>query len=498
MKGMKDSGKQKLLIVDDDEDLRTQMKWALAQDYKILLAEDRPGAVAAMRKEQPAVITLDLGLPPLPAGVEEGFAALDDILNEYGQTKVIIITGRGEKENALRAVEKGAYDFFYKPIQLDELKVVLRRAFHLSRLEGEQRTLQKRLSGDTFEGMLGTSPKMQEIYAVTRKVSTTDAPVLIMGESGTGKELVARAMHRLSVRQAKPFIVINCGAIPENLLESELFGHEKGAFTGAHIQRKGRFEMAEGGTLFLDEIGELPPSLQVKLLRFLQERVIERIGGREQIDVDARVVAATNRDLKEAMKDGNFREDLYFRLGVILMSLPPLRERGGDIILLAKAFLERYADENRRKINGFTDQAIAAIAQYEWPGNVRELENRIKRAVIMAEGAKIIPADLDMAEVAPAAEGAKIIPGHLDTAEVAPATEGVKIISAEAAPAGVPAPASKYEKMRLKEARESLEKEMLAKALSGNKGNLTRVATELGISRPTLYDLMEKFGIPKE
>jgi two-component system NtrC family response regulator len=484
MKGMKDSGKQKLLIIDDDEDLRTQMKWALAQDYKILLAEDRPGAVAAMRKEQPAVITLDLGLPPLPAGVEEGFAALDDILNEYGQTKVIIITGRGEKENALRAVEKGAYDFFYKPIQLDELKVVLRRAFHLSRLEGEQRTLQKRLSGDTFEGMLGTSPKMQEIYAVTRKVSTTDAPVLIMGESGTGKELVARAMHRLSVRQAKPFIVINCGAIPENLLESELFGHEKGAFTGAHIQRKGRFEMAEGGTLFLDEIGELPPSLQVKLLRFLQERVIERIGGREQIDVDARVVAATNRDLKEAMKDGNFREDLYFRLGVILMSLPPLRERGGDIILLAKAFLERYADENRRKIKGFTDQAIAAIAQYEWPGNVRELENRIKRAVIMAEGAKIIPADLDMAEVAPAAEGAKIIPGHLDTAEVAPA--------------GVPAPASKYEKMRLKEARESLEKEMLAKALSGNKGNLTRVATELGISRPTLYDLMEKFGIPKE
>jgi two-component system NtrC family response regulator len=278
--------------------------------------------------------------------------------------------------------------------------------------------------------------------------------------------------------------VINCGAIPENLLESELFGHEKGAFTGAHIQRKGRFEMAEGGTLFLDEIGELPLSLQVKLLRFLQERVIERIGGREQIDVDARVVAATNRDLKEAMKDGNFREDLYFRLGVILMSLPPLRERGGDIILLAKAFLERYADENRRKIKGFTDQAIAAIAQYEWPGNVRELENRIKRAVIMAEGAKIIPADLDMAEVAPAAEGAKIIPGHLDMAEVAPA--------------GVPAPASKYEKMRLKEARESLEKEMLAKALSGNKGNLTRVATELGISRPTLYDLMEKFGIPKE
>ena len=494
---MKDSGKQKLLIIDDDEDLRTQMKWALAQDYKILLAEDRHGAVAAMRKEQPAVITLDLGLPPLPAGVEEGFAALDDILNEYGQTKVIIITGRGEKENALRAVEKGAYDFFYKPIQLDELKVVLRRAFHLSRLEGEQRTLQKRLSGDTFEGMLGTSPKMQEIYAVTRKVSTTDAPVLIMGESGTGKELVARAMHRLSVRQAKPFIVINCGAIPENLLESELFGHEKGAFTGAHIQRKGRFEMAEGGTLFLDEIGELPPSLQVKLLRFLQERVIERIGGREQIDVDARVVAATNRDLKEAMKDGNFREDLYFRLGVILMSLPPLRERGGDIILLAKAFLERYADENRRKIKGFTDQAIAAIAQYEWPGNVRELENRIKRAVIMAEGAKITPADLDMAEVSPAVDPAVV------TTVVLAAEDGAKVIPArpdmaEVAPAVVPAPGSKYDNMGIKEARESLEKELIIKSLARNSGNLTKAATELGISRPTLYYLMEKFGILKE
>lgn len=449
--------KQKLLIIDDDEDLRTQMKWALAQDYEVLLAEDRPSAAAVMRKEKPAVVTLDLGLPPLPAGVEEGFAVLDEILNEHGQTKVIIVTGRGEKENALRAVEKGAYDFFYKPIQLDELKVVLHRAFHLSQLEREQRALQRRLSGDTFEGMLGICGKMQEVFTVIRKVATTDVPVLIMGESGTGKELVARAMHRLSVRQADPFIVINCGAIPENLLESELFGHEKGAFTGAHIQRKGRFEMAEGGTLLLDEIGELPLSLQVKLLRFLQERVVERVGGREQIEVDARVIAATNRDLKEAMKDGKFREDLYFRLGVILMSLPPLREREGDVILLAKAFLERYADENRKKIKGFTDQAMDAIEQYAWPGNVRELENRIKRAVIMAEGAKITPADLEM--------------------EV---------------------PRARYEGMGLKEARESLEKELLAKAIARNSGNLTRAAQELGVSRPTLYDLMEKFDIPKE
>ncbi len=449
--------KQKLLIIEDDEDLRTQMKWALAQDYEILLAEDRPRAMAVMRKEKPAVVTLDLGLPPLPAGVEEGFAVLDEILNEHGQAKVIIVTGRGEKENALRAVEKGAYDFFYKPIQLDELKVVLRRAFHLSQLEREQRALQQRLGGDAFEGMLGTCTKMQEVYSVIRKVATTDAPVLIMGESGTGKELVARAMHRLSVRQAEPFIVINCGAIPENLLESELFGHEKGAFTGAHIQRRGRFEMAEGGTLFLDEIGELPLALQVKLLRFLQERVVERVGGREQIEVDTRVIAATNRDLKEAMKDGKFREDLYFRLGVILMSLPPLREREGDAILLAKAFLERYADENKKKIKGFTDQAIDAIEQYAWPGNVRELENRVKRAVIMADGPKIAPADLEME-----------------------------------------APRARYEGMGLKEAREALEKDLLAKAIARNSSNLTKAAMELGISRPTLYDLMEKFGIPKE
>jgi two-component system, NtrC family, response regulator len=453
---MQSSGKQKLLIIDDDEDLRTQMKWALTQDYTVLLAEDRPNAAAVMRKEMPSVVTLDLGLPPLPAGVEEGFAVLDEILNEYGQTKVIIITGRGEKENALRAVEKGAYDFFYKPIEIDELKIILRRAFYLSDLEREQQKLKQRLDGDAFEGMLGTCTKMQEVFSTIRKVATTDAPVLITGESGTGKELVARAMHRLSVRQVNPFIVINCGAIPENLLESELFGHEKGAFTGAHIQRKGRFEMAEGGTLFLDEIGELPLTLQVKLLRFLQERVVERVGGREQIEVDTRVVAATNRDLKEAMKEGKFREDLYFRLGVILMFLPPLREREEDTILLAKTFLERFTNENKKKIKGFNDQAMDAIIQYAWPGNVRELENRIKRAVIMADGTKITAADLEMES-----------------------------------------PRARYAGMGLKEARESLEKELLAKALARNSDNMTKAAQELGISRPTLYDLMEKFGMPK-
>ena len=454
---MREPKKQRLLIVDDDEDLRTQMKWALAKDYEVTLAEDRETALAALAAKRPAVVTLDLGLPPQPAGVEEGFAILDEIINGFGQTKVIIITGRGEKEHAMRAVEQGAYDFFYKPIQLDELKVVLRRAYHLAQIEREQQALKKRLSGFTFEGMLGTSQKMQDVFSVIRKVSTTDAPVLIFGESGTGKELVASAIHRLSIRQANPFIVINCGAIPENLLESELFGHEKGAFTGAHIQRKGRFEMADGGTLFLDEIGELPMTLQVKLLRFLQERLVERVGGREQIEVDTRVIAATNRDLKEAMQAGNFREDLYYRLGVIFISIPPLRDRNGDALLMAKAFMERYADENRKKIKGFTIDAIDAIEQYTWPGNVRELENRIKRAVIMSDGQKLTPEDLELT-----------------------------------------APHARYETMTMKDAREALERELIIKAKIRNSDNLTRAATELGISRPTLYDMMDKFGIPKE
>jgi len=448
--------KQKLLIIDDDEDLRTQMKWALSQDYKVLLAEDRASALAAMKKELPAVVTLDLGLPPLPAGAEEGFATLDEILSVNTLTKVVIITGRAEKENALKAIEKGAYDFFYKPIQLDELKIVLHRAFYVSKLEQEQRALQQRMSEGAFEGMLGTCHKMQDIFAVIRKVSTTDAPVLIMGESGTGKELVARALHKRSIRHANPFIVINCGAIPENLLESELFGHEKGAFTGAHIQRKGRVEMAEGGTLFLDEIGELPLLLQVKLLRYLPEQVIERVGGREQIYVDARVVAATNRDLKDAMKEGKFREDVYFRLGVVFISLPPLRDRENDVVELAKIFLARYAEENKKKISGFTSDAINAIQSYDWPGNVRELENRVRRAVIMMEGKKITSQDLEI----------EAVTDH-------------------------------YRKMTIREARENMEKDLIIKSLFRHEGNLTKVAQDLEISRPTLYDLMEKLGISK-
>ena len=448
--------KQKLLIVDDDEDLRTQMKWAFIEDYDVYLAEDKQSAVAMIHKEQPAVVTLDLGLPPNPAGVEEGFSVLDYILDHYSHTKVIIITGRGEKENALRAVEKGAYDFFYKPIQLDELKVVLRRAFSVSQLEKELHELRYRLSGNTFESMIGTSPQMQDVFSTIRKVATTDVPVLITGESGTGKELVARAIHRLSIRESKPFIPINCSAIPENLIESELFGHEKGTFTGALTQRKGRFEMAEGGTLFLDEVGDLPLTLQVKLLRFLQEKTIERVGGREQIEIDARVLAATNRDLGEAMKNSTFRDDLYYRLKVVEIALPPLRERNGDVIVLAKAFLDRYGSENRKKVKGFSSQAIEAIEHYSWPGNVRELENRIKRAVIMAEGKIITREDLELGEAA-----------------------------------------DKKECMTLKDAREMLEKELILKAIMRNENNLTKAASDLGVSRPTLYDLMDKLGIPK-
>lgn len=448
--------KAKLLIVEDNSSIATQMKWALAQEYEVFLAEDRVSALKLFKEERPPVVTLDLGLPPHPGGVEEGFQTLSAIIERDSFTKVILITGQDERENALKAIGNGAYDFFCKPVQIEELKIVLQRAYYLFQLEEEHRELQRRLTTPSFEGMLGTSPQMQTVFSSIQKVATTEAPVLITGESGTGKELVARAIHRLSQREKGPFIVINCGAIPETLLESELFGHEKGAFTGAHIQRKGRFEKASGGTLFLDEIGDLPLPLQVKLLRFLQEQKIERVGGREEISVDARVLTATNKDLKQELKTGKFREDLYYRIGIITISLPPLREREGDILLLASAFLQKYSFENRKKIAGFTPHAIRAIETYGWPGNIRELENRIKRAVIMAENSKITPQDLELDSIY-----------------------------------------TKYQGKGLKEAREELEKEFIQKALAENKGNITQAAGELGISRPTLYELMEKLGIEK-
>jgi two-component system NtrC family response regulator len=450
------SDKPKLLIVEDDLSIATQMKWALAKDYEVFLAEDRPGALEVFIKERPFVVTLDLGLPPKPGEVEEGFMALNEMLSHDGFVKVIVVTGQGEKDHALKAIGEGAYDFFFKPIQIEELKVVLNRAFYVSQLEREHRELQQQLSGESFEGMLGTSPRMQEVFSSIRRVASTEVPVLIVGESGTGKELVAKAIHANSSRKRYPFIVINCSAIPEALLESELFGHEKGAFTGAHVQRKGRFEMAQGGSLFLDEIGELSLALQVKILRFLQEQKIERVGGRETIAVDARVLAATNKDLNQALKEGKFREDLYYRLGVVTISLPPLREREGDTLLLATALLQRDAHENRKKITGFTPQAIHTLRAYRWPGNVRELENRVKRAVIMAEGPKLTPMDLELTS-----------------------------------------PYMKYKRPSLKESREALEKDLIQNALAKNNGNITKVAEELRVSRPTLYELMEKLGIGK-
>jgi len=451
------SPKPKLLIVEDDSSIATQMKWALSKDYVVLLAEDRPSALEILKRERPSVVALDLGLPPLPTEVKEGFLALTEILSQDRLAKVIVITGQGEKDYALEAIGEGAYDFFCKPIQLEEFKVVLTRAFYISQLEHEYRKLKQQLREESFEGMLGTSPQMQQVFSSIRKVATAEVPVLIVGESGTGKELVAHAIHKISSRKEYPFIVINCSAIPEALLESELFGHEKGAFTGAHIQRKGRFEMAQGGTIFLDEIGELSLPLQVKLLRFLQEQKIERVGGREEIAVNARVLAATNKDLKKALKEGQFREDLYYRLGVVTLSLPPLRERKEDIVFLATALLQKFGLDNEKKITGFTHPAIQTIETYAWPGNVRELENRIRRAVIMAEGSKITPEDLELS-----------------------------------------ASGTKFEGRTLKEAREALERELITRSIGANKGNLSHVATELGISRPTLYEIMEKLGIERE
>lgn len=448
--------KPKLLIVEDDEDIQLSMKWALAQDYEVFLAGNRERAGQIFRREKPPLVTLDLGLPPHPNSNVEGLRTLSELLAEDPFAKIIIITGQDDKENAIKAIGAGACDFFCKPIVMSEVKLVLQRTFAVFQLEQENRELQDRAGRKAYDDLLGTSPQIQEIFATIDRVSTTEVPVLIMGESGTGKELIARSIHRRSPRKDAPFIAINCAAIPENLLESELFGHEKGSFTGAHTQRKGRIESAHKGTLFLDEIGEIPPSLQVKLLRFLQEHTIERVGGRKEVEVDARILAATNQDLQKAIAENTFREDLFYRLSVVSIIVPPLRERQGDTTLLATVFLNRYAAEQRKKITGFTPQALQAVEGYTWPGNVRELENRIKRAVIMARKTKLTPEDLQL--------GTEKVSFH-----------GVK----------------------LKEARESLEREMILQTLAKTRNNLSKAADELGISRPTLYELMEKLGIER-
>ncbi len=454
---MPEMTKPRLLIVDDDTEIRTQMKWALTADYEVTQAGDRAGAVEAFKVGNPAAVLLDLGLPPRPNEPEEGLAALAEILAIDRTAKVLIASGQGEKENALRAIGAGAYDFLCKPIDLDELKLVLKRCVYVAELERENRALQQNLRSDVFEGMIGTSAQMQAVFAMIRKVAASGAPILLLGESGTGKEMAAAAIHRRSTRKEKPFVAINCSAIPENLIESELFGHEKGAFTGAQAQRKGLLESAEGGTLFLDEIGDLPAPIQVKLLRFLQEQTFLRVGGRQEIQVDVRVVAATNADLKQAVASGAFREDLFFRLAVIVVNLPPLRERGDDFAVVARTFLDRFAAENKKSGLSFAPDAQRAMQRHGWPGNVRELQNRIQRGVIMTDGKRITAADLDLGDA-----------GDGESATT------------------------------LKEARDALDREMVQRALKRHGGKIAPASAELGISRPTFYELMEKLGIAKE
>ena len=449
--------KPRLLIVDDDEDIRTQMKWALCGDYDLVTAGDRADALAAFTAARPTVTLLDLGLPPRPHDPDEGLEVLSAVLALDPLAKVIVVSGQGDKQNALRAVGAGACDFLCKPVDMDELGLVLQRCVYLAELEQEYRAMQHSARPDVFENMIGISPQMQAVFDMIRKVAPTDAPVLILGESGTGKEMVAQALHRRSAQKGGSFVAINCNSIPENLLESELFGHEKGAFTGADRQRKGHIETAAGGTLFLDEIGELPASVQVKLLRFLQEKCFQRVGGRQEIQSDARVLAATNRNLQESVASGKFREDLYFRLAVVVVKVPPLRERGDDILLVAKAFLRDYGIEHAKTSLNFAPDALRALSLDRWPGNVRELQNRVRRAVIMADGKRVTARDLELT----------------DTLSALPP-------------------------QTLKEARESVEREMIQDALRRHRGKITSAALELGISRPTLYELMDKLGIPRD
>ena len=446
-----------LLLVDDDAEIRDQMKWALASDYQLQEASDRFTALAHVRKAMPRLILLDLGLPPDIDGASEGLAILRETLRLNPMAKVIVITGNSDRAKAVAAIESGAYDFIEKPVQLDVLKILLQRAAYLSSLEQESSSLLERAGQHEFEGILGSSAGIQEVFRMIRRVGPSDVPVLITGESGTGKELVARAIHSQSARKGEPFVTINCGAIPETLLESELFGYEKGAFTGATQQRKGRIESAQRGTLFLDEIGDIPLTLQVKLLRFLQDHEIQRLGAKETIAVDARILAATNVDLQKAIGEGRFREDLYYRLCVVTIAVPALSERGSDITLLSRSFLTKFAEEEKKPLKGFTPQALQVLTAYNWPGNVRELENRIKRAVVMAEGKYVTPSNLELKDSSSAEEEAST----------------------------------------LRASRDSREKDLVRLAMEKVEGNVSRAAAELGISRPTLYQLLARYGLKK-
>ncbi len=452
---MSEENKNTILIVDDDENIRKQMKWGLVKEYNVVLAENREMAIALCQEHSPGIMTLDLGLPPDPEGSSEGLRTLEEILQINPKTKIIIITGNQEKSNALKAIESGAYDFQHKPVDIDELKIVLRRAYTLHALEAELHQFRSQYDQERdFEGIIGESSYMKNIFSMIEKVATTDTSVLITGESGVGKELIAKALHARSLRKNNPFIPINCAAIPETLLESELFGYERGAFTGAHTKKIGKFEFAHEGTLFLDEMGELGQPLQAKLLRFLQDQIIERVGGKTPIQLDVRVLAATNQNLEEQIKQGLFREDLFFRLNEIHFTVPPLRLRENDVLILAKTFLNQFARANNRQVKGFSRQAEKLMMEYSWPGNVRELRSRIKRAIVMSERALIRPDDLDL------------------KADTKPIT--------------------------LKEAKDKVEIQVISEALERNRGNISQTAKDLGVTRPTLHDLMKKHGMSRD
>jgi len=445
---------RRLLIVEDDPSLQKQICWAFDQ-YEPVAAADRESALAQLRRHAPPVVTMDLGLPPDPDSVTEGFKLLEEMLELAPDTKVIVLTGQNDRANAVRAIGLGAYDFFAKPFEPELLALTIDRAFRLHDLQQENRRLQSMRQPDAFAGLITRDPGLLQTCRTIEKVASTGATVLLLGESGTGKELLARALHDLSPRRGERFVAINCAAIPETLLESELFGYEKGAFTGAAKQTIGKIETANRGTLMLDEIGDLPLALQGKLLRFLQERVIDRVGGREEIPIDVRVVCATHQDLKSLLKEGHFREDLYYRLAEIVVSIPSLRERSGDASLLAHAFVQRFAAEQHRGSMALRSDAIAAIESQLWPGNVRELENCMKRAVIMTEGNKITAADLGFAATEPGDHSA----------------------------------------LNLRQVRDEAEKRAVITALGRANENVVKAAEMLGVSRPTLYDLMRRFGL---
>ena len=449
--------KPKLLIVEDDEGLQAQLKWAY-EDFDVVIVGTREAAIDALRTEEPAVVTLDLGLPPDPDGTSEGFAVLEAIMALKPDTKVIVASGHGARESALRAVDRGAYDFYQKPVDIDTLGLIVQRAYRLYQLETENRLLAQQVGQDrtVLGAMVTAAPEMAKVARTIERVAPTNVSVMLLGASGTGKELLARGVHDCSERRRGAFVAINCAAIPETLLESELFGHEKGAFTGAVKTTEGKIELAHGGTLFLDEVGDIPLPLQVKLLRFLQERNIERLGGRKTIPVDTRIVCATHQNLEAMISDGTFREDLFYRLAEMVIKVPTLAERTGDAILLAKYFLARFADEMNLKVKGFAPDALAVIDNWSWPGNVRELENRVKRAVIMADAKLVSVEDLDLEQAGD--DGADIT-------------------------------------LNIKAAREQADRRLIRQALARSEGNISNTAKLLGISRPTLYDLLKQYDL---